>query len=123
MVIGLKVDPISNTPWVNELNKFTLGVKLILFGSKLFREFLFNADGEKNPNVFYNLQTNGGLFTPRYWHKMEKIHKQINTILISVDAATKEVYDVVRRGGNWKLLNQNLLFMKELKAKKKIKYT
>lgn len=91
------------------------------FGSKLFREFLFNADGEKNPNVFYNLQTNGVLFTPRYWHKMKKIHKQINTILISVDAATKEVYDVVRRGGNWKLLNKNLLFMKELKAKKKIK--
>jgi len=41
------------------------------FGSKLFREFLFNTNGKDFPNVLFNLQTNGVMFTPKYWDKMK----------------------------------------------------
>ena len=46
------------------------------FGSKLFRELLFSIDGEKFPRVFFNLQTNGVMFTPRYWDKIKRIQKK-----------------------------------------------
>tara|TARA_R110002020_G_scaffold193509_4_gene394014 strand:+ start:1773 stop:2924 length:1152 start_codon:yes stop_codon:yes gene_type:complete len=91
------------------------------FGSKMFREFLFAADASRNPNVFYNIQTNGVLLNRTVWDKMSKIHSRINTLLISVDAGTKEVYDQVRRGGNWSKLNENLLMLKELKETEQIK--
>lgn len=92
------------------------------FGSKIFREFLFNIDGEKYPNVEISLQTNGVMFTPKYWKKMKKIHKNLKTVIISVDAATQETYDIVRRGGNWNLLLSNLDFISKLKQKNKINF-
>ena len=91
------------------------------FGSKIFREFLFSADAERNPNVFYNIQTNGVLLNRTVWDKMSRIHSRINTLLISVDAGTEDVYNQVRRGGNWDKLNENLLMLKELKDAEQIK--
>jgi hypothetical protein len=43
------------------------------FGSKIFRDLLFGIDGSKYPNVKINLQTNGVMFTPKYWKNMKKI--------------------------------------------------
>jgi len=92
------------------------------FGSKLFRELLFNIDGSKFPNVYINLQTNGVMFTPKYWDKMKRIHSNIDAVLISVDAGTEETYNVVRRGGNWKQLMANLDFLSEKRKLGEIKY-
>jgi MoaA/NifB/PqqE/SkfB family radical SAM enzyme len=83
------------------------------FGSKLFRDLLFNIDGSKYPNVRINLQTNGVLLTPKYWDKMKNIHDNIKSITISVDAGKEETYNLVRRGGNWNILLDNLLFLGE----------
>jgi len=91
------------------------------FGSKLFRELLFNIDGAKFPRVFFNLQTNGVMFTPKYWDKMKKIQNNINTVIISIDAGTKETYDVIRRGGDWDQLHRNLEFISELRQQNKVK--
>jgi len=91
------------------------------FGSKIFREFLFSADAARNPNVFFNIQTNGVLLNRSVWNKLSKIHKQINTLLVSIDAGSEKVYNEVRRGGNWSRLNENLLLLKDLKDMKQIK--
>ena len=85
------------------------------FGSKLFRELLFGIDGEKFPNVFFNLQTNGVMFTERYWEKMKKIQKNINTVLVSYDAGTPETYKITRRGGDWNRLQENMKFLSSLR--------
>lgn len=85
------------------------------FASRLYREFLFNIDGEQYPNLRIGLQTNGVLMTPKYWNRIERIHKNINHIIISFDAATKKVYDQVRLGGNWELLNENIKHLREQK--------
>ena len=90
------------------------------FGSKLFRELLFSIDGEKFPRVFFNLQTNGVMFTPKYWEKMKKIQKNINTVMVSYDSGTPETYKITRRGGNWDRLQENMKFLSSLRQKELI---
>ena len=58
-------------------------------------------DGAKFPNVLFNLQTNGVLFDEKTWDKMSKIQKNINTVIVSVDASTEKTYNITRRGGHW----------------------
>jgi len=86
------------------------------FGSALFRELLFTINGEDFPNVKFNLQTNGVLFTEACWGKMKKIQKNISNVIISLDAAEEETYNVVRRGGNWRTLLRNLKFISKLQT-------
>ena len=90
------------------------------FGSLIFRELLFNIDGDLCPNVSINLQTNGVMFTELYWQKMEKIHKNLNTVIISLDSGQEETYNITRRGGNWSALMRNLSFISGLKKENKI---
>ena len=85
------------------------------FGSKLFRELLFSIDGKKFPRVSINLQTNGVMFTPKYWDKMEKIHDNINAVIVSYDAATQHTYDQIRKGGDWDILQKNMTFLSTLR--------
>ena len=92
------------------------------FGSKIFRELLFDIEGDKYPNVKINLQTNGVMFTPSYWDKMHKIHKNINNVLISLDSCREETYDIVRRGGNWSALMKNLEHTSKLRQENKINF-
>ena len=92
------------------------------FGSKIFRELLFNIEGHKYSNLQINLQTNGVMLTPKYWDKMHKIHNNLDTILISLDAGTEETYNFTRRGGNWKALMKNLEFISEKRSLGKFKH-
>ena len=90
------------------------------FGSKLFRDLLFNIDGKKFPRVNINLQTNGVMFTPKYWDKMNKIQANINTVIVSYDAGTPGTYSKTRKGGDWYQLQQNMKFLSELRQSDKI---
>lgn len=85
------------------------------FASAVFRNFLYQLNGEDFPNLQINLQTNGVLLTPRNWQRMHKIHKNISTILISFDAATEDTYNITRRGGNWSWLLKNTARLGELR--------
>ncbi len=90
------------------------------FGSLIFRELLFNVDGSKCPNVKINLQTNGVMFTPTYWDKMEKVQKNINTVIVSLDSGKEDTYNITRRGGHWGKLMENLSFLSGLTKQKLI---
>ncbi len=90
------------------------------FGSKLFRELLFSIDGKNFPRLNINLQTNGVMFTPKYWDKMYKIHKNINTVVVSFDAGIESTYDKIRVGGDWKRLHENMKFISKLRSEKLI---
>lgn len=102
-------------------------IKLILtgagdcFGSKIIREFLFDLDGAKYPNVSLVLKTNGVMFTEKYWNKLEKIHNNIDSVSISIDAATAETYNIVRRGGDWAQLIDNLSMLAQKRKEGKLK--
>ena len=81
------------------------------FASKVYRRFLYALDHNNFPNLTLNLQTNGVLFTPRNWQRLHKIHNNIGTVLISIDAACEYTYNMTRPGGNWGQLMKNLAFL------------
>jgi wyosine [tRNA(Phe)-imidazoG37] synthetase (radical SAM superfamily) len=64
------------------------------FANKEHLEWLQSGDHEL-PHVI--LWTNG-LLLPRYWYT---IKRKVSIVLMSIDAATKETYEVVRRPGKW----------------------
>jgi sulfatase maturation enzyme AslB (radical SAM superfamily) len=85
------------------------------FASKSFRKLLTNFDKTKYPKVYdIQLHTNGTLFNQKMWEDMKEIQGMIKVIEISIDAATKETYQKIRRGGNWEDLMDNLNFLKTL---------
>ena len=90
------------------------------FGSKMYREFLFDFDGTKHPNIKIDLQTNGVMFTPATWKRIHKVHDNLSLVMVSVDAATEPTYDIVRRDGNWGMLLENLAFLSEKRKENKM---
>jgi wyosine [tRNA(Phe)-imidazoG37] synthetase (radical SAM superfamily) len=85
------------------------------FASKSFRKLLTQFDRTKYPNVQdIQLHTNALLLNKIMWDKLDKIQSMVRIIEISIDAATKETYEVIRRGGNWETLVENLKFIATL---------
>jgi sulfatase maturation enzyme AslB (radical SAM superfamily) len=83
--------------------------------SSLYREFLQNLDFSKYPKLQIELFTNGLLLTPMMWDSLHKINPAIYKIRISIDAANEHTYRLNRRGGNFKILLENLEFIKKLR--------
>ncbi|MCO4795022.1 MAG: SPASM domain-containing protein [Bacteriovoracaceae bacterium] len=81
------------------------------FASHLYRRLLFGLDGEKYPNLKVQIVTNGLLFNSEVWDQMKKIHGNIDSVFVSVDASTEDTYRIVRRGGELSDLIPNLEFL------------
>lgn len=84
------------------------------FGSKHFYNLLKKLNYKKNPHLKLVLQTNGVLFNEKRWEELKNIHRfKIDTI-ISLDAGDEQSYNLTRKGGDWKMVNENLKFIKSL---------
>jgi MoaA/NifB/PqqE/SkfB family radical SAM enzyme len=92
------------------------------FSSKIYRPFLFELEGQRYPSLKINLNTNGVLLTPDIFHRMEKIHQNLGSIVISLDAARKETYDIVRRGGDWSKLLKNIEYLAQKRREGKFSH-
>tara|TARA_B100001778_G_scaffold332742_1_gene339702 strand:- start:2050 stop:3243 length:1194 start_codon:yes stop_codon:yes gene_type:complete len=78
------------------------------WASKIFRDMLYNINGEDFPNLRVSMQTNGVMYTPKLWKRIHKIHNNLGDCRISFDAATKETYEgKTRLNGDWELLLNN----------------
>ena len=92
--------------------------------SKPTVNFLKEFDSSKFPNLQrIAIPTNGNLFTENMWNSIStNIPSNVNIdIRVSIDAATKETYDSVRVGGNFDILNKNLLFLQKIRQQNIIK--
>jgi len=79
------------------------------FASPIFWQYLQELSSKSLPaNFSVDLQTNGVLMTDNNLSKIRNLWPYIRNILVSVDAATKETYDKIRVGGNFKKLCENL---------------
>lgn len=79
------------------------------FGSPHFRKLLREFEPTKYPKLkAIHLHTNGMLWDKEMWDTMQNIHNFVKSAEISIDAATKETYEINRRGGNWDKLMQNI---------------
>ena len=129
-----KVSHSPGTPEFNETIKFTDQIaakhinslgnnRLILnitgsgdpFASTAFRQFIESIPGHEHPQLKLIFQTNGVLLTPSMWNKISNVHSNIHHIFVSIDAATEETYLKVRRGGHWKILNDNMVYLAKLR--------
>ncbi len=83
-----------------------------VFASPAYRE----AYEAENCNPQYiRLLSNGTLFTPANWERFIKGKKAKIMLTASVDAATKETYGKIRRGGNFEMLKKNMEFASGLR--------
>ena len=98
------------------MESFLPGVKRIkmlgdgeVFAIPETRDFLLSFDSKAYPETSFLIHTNGILLTPAMWTNLA--HLKIDTLVISIDAATKETYEKIRIGGKWEVLMQNMEFL------------
>lgn len=92
------------------------------FASAVYMDlFTKKIQKSEHPGLKITLRTNGILLTPGNWKRIKNVHYAIDKISISIDAATEKTYQVLRRGGNFNKLLNNLGFLKKLKKKNNIK--
>jgi len=89
------------------------------FASLVYRHFMRNIG--KNKSFLFNLQTNG-LLLKKMFGRLENIFDRLNELNISIDGATKKTYELLRRGGNFNLLLENLDFIKKYHKNFKINF-
>ena len=90
------------------------------FASPSIRNFLYNFDASKYPNLRITILTNGQHFDEQTWDKMKKGRSAIKSVQVSIDAATKEVYESIRIGGSFEKLRKNLDFISQLRKQNHI---
>ena len=88
------------------------------FASIVYRYFMLKA--KELHNITYSIQTNG-LLIKKNFYKFKHITDNLTQIGISIDGASKDTYETLRRGGVWEKLLENLEFLKTIK-KFKIHY-
>ncbi|MFV0416221.1 MAG: radical SAM protein [Chthoniobacterales bacterium] len=86
------------------------------FASRHYREILKRLNKKDFPNLKIFLISNGLLINQRLWEEFKNLHGMFRLIAISIDAATKETYERVRRPGKWENLLKSMVFLADLRA-------
>lgn len=85
------------------------------FASTLYWNYLLElASKPVSKNIKIILNTNGVLMTKENWYAIKPLWPNIIRVLVSVDAATEDTYKIVRKNGNFKKLQRNLIDFDEL---------
>lgn len=85
------------------------------FASKAISDFFKSLDISEFPKLKLFIITNAQLFTKERWDEYKNLHQFPMRISISVDGASKETYEKIRRGAKWEVLCENIKFIKTLK--------
>ncbi|MHB1938866.1 MAG: SPASM domain-containing protein [Acidobacteriaceae bacterium] len=91
-----------------------------IFSSRICRHLLDEINPTDYPDLKLLFITNGVLLTEKECNKFPNIHGMVHSIRVSIDAATKPVYDVLRLGGNFDRLCKNLEFIARLRRERTI---
>jgi MoaA/NifB/PqqE/SkfB family radical SAM enzyme len=74
--------------------------------SREYREFITQFQPAQYPDCRFKMVTNG-LLLHRGFHDL--IPGRFEEVIVSVDGATKETYERIRKGASWEILQNNLL--------------
>jgi len=83
------------------------------FASLVYRYFIRHT--KSLVNVRYTVQTNG-LLVKKMYQKHKDMFGKLNTLNISIDGASEQTYNRLRRGGSFSKLLENLEAIKRLKS-------
>ena len=87
------------------------------FASLVYRYFMRNVPD--NPTFKFNFQTNG-LLLKKMFARLHNVVDRIQELNISIDGASTETYEKLRRGGKFDLMLSNLDYIKDYSKKFKI---
>ena len=90
-----------------------------MFASPAYRSIY--KSNECRPQ-FIRLLSNGMLFNQTNWEHFVNEHTKKIMLTVSVDAATKETYESIRRNGNFDILKRNMEFASELRKRGELCY-
>ena len=85
-----------------------------VFSSPMLLSFLSSIPTNDFPNLELLLQTNG-LLAEKNWHRLGDMQKNVSAITVTVDAARKDTYEKLRRGGQWKNIQRSLQWLSNKK--------
>lgn len=104
----------SIIPLLPTANQIYLNLAGEIWASKSSRALLKRLNRTEFPNLKVLLISNGMLFTKAEWDSFPNIHDMVLSIRISIDAATKESFETIRRGGRWEPFLENMEFISSL---------
>lgn len=102
-------------PLLHRSERVTMNGYGDIFSSRICRFILKSISPATAPGLKVDFLTNGVLLTERTWKEFSHMNAMVDRIMVSVDAAREETYDVVRRGGDFKKLQANLSFISRLR--------
>lgn len=79
--------------------------------SKATSVLLKSLSHQEFPQLKLDILTNGQLFTKERWETYSNLDGMPLTIRVSIDGATKETYESLRRGGKWETICQNMEYL------------
>ena len=113
------INDIINTGWLEKSERVELsGAGEALF-SKVYKPILYDKHTTKRKSI--SLLTNANLLDREHWDKLKSVYENIR-VNISIDAATEETYNKIRRGGNWSVLMKNLEMLSQLRKSEELEY-
>lgn len=90
------------------------------FASRTFRKLLAWVSDATCPELKLTLMTNGMLLTEREWEKFPNLRGKVGLVKVSMDGATRETHELLRRGSKWDVMQVNLAFIGSLLARGEI---
>ncbi len=118
--IEMELDACKNvllkSGWLDKAERLFVGAGGETFISNFYKWILYVGEGKRNNIV---IMTNGTLFTSREWTQVEGKYESIS-FSVSIDAFTKDTYDMIRCGGNFKRLMENMEFLSKLRKEGKV---
>lgn len=92
------------------------------FASKNFRKLMERLGPDDYPDLKFQIMTNGMLFNRREWERFPALHGRVAYLRISIDAGTGPTHELLRRGARWPVMEENLAFVRELRAEGEIEH-
>jgi MoaA/NifB/PqqE/SkfB family radical SAM enzyme len=86
------------------------------FASKNFRQLIERLTPDEYPDLRFRIMTNAMLFTPREWERFPALHRRVQSLQISIDGASAQTHELLRRGARWDVMQENLRFAADLLA-------
>lgn len=104
-------DKILEAPWINDVELQVAGDGEVFY-SEAYLDLIFRENNKKRSSIL--VLTNGTLFTKKYLDRLCELYNTVY-ISISMDGATKNTYEKLRRGGNFDYLMKNLEYISQKK--------
>lgn len=101
-------------PALASLQVLEFGGGEVLASSHL-RSVVASIDRQQTPDLRFAIMTNATLFDREAWDALRNIHGMVHLVYVSLDAASKEAFEELRRGGVWEPTLRNVEFISSLR--------